>query len=126
MAADEFSGLIGSIARELLGEPNRAYSSKNELRYGSHGSLSVDLEKGTFYDHESQEGGGCIDFVIFKGGMSRPEALDWMRRHGYLEDRPASGANGANGRRGGGNGQADNVVNLRDHHPQRKLVATYP
>ena len=43
--------LMEPVARELLGEPNQRLSSKRELRFGTHGSMSVDLEKGVWQDH---------------------------------------------------------------------------
>ena len=55
--ATEFAQIIGPLAQSFFGEPNRAYSSEHELRYGSRGSFSVDLRKGTWYDHEAEEGG---------------------------------------------------------------------
>src|SRR5262245_30839349 len=103
---DGFIRFLEPIARELLGEPNRALSSKTELRYGQHGSLSINLEKGTFYDHEAGIGGGAIAFVQLKGGfVEQSDALDWMRNHGYLD---ANSGNGTNG-----------------HVRSRKIVASY-
>ena len=55
---DRFAELMESVARELLGEPNPKLSKRNELRYGTNGSLSVDLEKGVFFDFECNQGGG--------------------------------------------------------------------
>lgn len=43
---------------------NPALSSNRELRFGSKGSLSVDLQKQAFYDHESGEGGSLKQFNI--------------------------------------------------------------
>jgi len=54
---------IETVARALLGEPNHKLSSKTELRWGNHGSMSVDLNKGTWFDHEAYEGGGVIDLI---------------------------------------------------------------
>lgn len=75
---DHLPQLIEPVARELLGEPNRAMSSKNELRYGSHGSLSVDLAKGTFYDHEAQQGGGVLDLITRETGKRGDEREHWI------------------------------------------------
>ena len=61
--ADDFARLIEPLARLFFGEPNSRLSTRGELRFGKHGSLSVDLEKGTWYDHEQQIGGGSIDLV---------------------------------------------------------------
>ena len=54
---------IREIALDLLGEPNKKLSNDKELRWGTHGSMSVDLQKGTFYNHELGHGGGVVDLV---------------------------------------------------------------
>jgi AAA domain len=82
--AFEFGQIIGPLAQSLLGEPNRAYSSEHELRYGSKGSLSVDLRKGTWFDHEANEGGGALDLVTRETKLKGPERLDWLKSHGFL------------------------------------------
>ena len=53
--------LMAPVATDLLGKP----TSKNggDWRYGKKGSLSVDVNKGVFYDYESGEGGGVIALV---------------------------------------------------------------
>ena len=51
----------------LLGEPNEKLSKPSELRWGTFGSLSVDLEKGTFYDHEQASGGGLTQLITDQG-----------------------------------------------------------
>ncbi len=58
MPSLSYQELIEPVARALLGEPNERLSKPNELRFGTHGSVAVDLVHGTFYDHESNEGGG--------------------------------------------------------------------
>ena len=55
------------IAIALLGEPNEKLSKPSELRWGTFGSLSVDLEKGTFYDHEQASGGGLTQLITLHG-----------------------------------------------------------
>jgi hypothetical protein len=67
--------LMEPVARRLLGEPNSKLSKpQKELRWGNHGSMSVDLAKGAFYDHESGVGGGVLDL-----GCDRAEAVSWLR-----------------------------------------------
>ena len=39
----DFAAIIEPVARHLLGEPNKALSSKTQLRFGSRGSLSVEI-----------------------------------------------------------------------------------
>ena len=84
--AMEFAQIIGPLAQEFFGEPNRLYSSEYELRYGSKGSLSIDLRKGTWYDHEADEGGGALDLVTRETKLVGSERLDWLKRRGYAFD----------------------------------------
>src|SRR5262249_54892173 len=95
MTDRDFAAVIEPVARALLGAPNRELSSKKELRYGSRGSLCIDLKKGTWYDHEQGYGGGTIDLVVYAqqlhGHDARSRAHDWLRDKGYI-------ANGAAGR----------------------------
>jgi predicted P-loop ATPase len=88
--ASEIARHMETVARRLLGEPNKHLSTKDELRFGTHGSLSVDLEKGTFYDHEAGEGGGVLDLIAREKGGRNGEALDWLRDELdiVLDDRP--------------------------------------
>lgn len=89
MSAVEYTGLIGPVARELLGEPNAKLSSRTELRFGTHGSLSVDLEKGIWYDHEAEEGGGVLALVTRETG--RQDGKAWLVERGHLSaDAPRS------------------------------------
>ena len=79
---DDWSQLIEPIARELLGEPNRAYSTAKELRFGTRGSMSVDLEKGTFFDFETGEGGGVTALIARE---AKVEPSTWLTARGYGE-----------------------------------------
>lgn len=80
MTADPFSGHMEAVARLLCGDVNGPLSSKAELRFGSNGSLSVDLEKGTFYDHEAAKGGGVLDLIARQENISSAQAVEWLRR----------------------------------------------
>lgn len=63
-----------SVALRLLGEPTQKRG--NEWRYGSRGSLSINLESGTWFDHEANEGGGVLDLIRGQG-HERPEG--WLQ-----------------------------------------------
>lgn len=86
---DEFAGCIRPVALALLGEPNRAQSSATELRFGSRGSMSVDLQRGVWHDHEAGNGGGVLDLVARETGRANGEAVDWLREQGFLADMAA-------------------------------------
>ena len=47
MAAD-YAGLIEPLARHFWSEPNEQLSKPADLRFGAHGSKSVDLQKSSF------------------------------------------------------------------------------
>ena len=82
-----YQELIEPVARALLGEPNERLSKPDELRFGTHGSVAVDLAKGTFYDHESNEGGGVLDLVRIKSdsAKTRADAAKWLEHAGFVQ-----------------------------------------
>jgi len=86
MAGEQFATYAEAVAKELLGAPNKAMSTSGELRFGSHGSLSVDIKKGTFYDHESQTGGGVLDLIERETGSKGAAAVEWLRERGFHVD----------------------------------------
>lgn len=88
---DQFARHAAAVARELFGEPNGQLSSKDELRFGAHGSLSIDLKKGTWFDHSEDRGGGVLALIERETGRKNGEAVEWLRDHGYdIEDRGGS------------------------------------
>lgn len=95
----DFSAIAEDVARELLGEPNKALSNEKELRWGSHGSFSLDRSKGVWHDHERGEGGGVLDMIRRERGLVNGQALDWLQERGFIPPRSA--------------------------HSQRRIVATY-
>ena len=74
---------IGDLARELLGDPNRELSTQTQLRFGTHGSIAVELEgddAGRWFDHEQGIGGAGIELLRHRRGLSNGAALDWSRQ----------------------------------------------
>ena len=68
----DFAALMEPVAALLLGEPNARLSKPpRDVRYGTHGSLSVDFESGRFFDHEASVGGGVIDLITHKTGRDQ-------------------------------------------------------
>jgi hypothetical protein len=80
MSGADLSKYMGIVARRLLGKPNRRLSKRHNLRFGTNGSLSVDLKSGTFYSHEDQQGGGVLDLITRVTGVKGKDAITWMSR----------------------------------------------
>ena len=81
----EFARAMGPVARAILGEPTECNRQKGELRFGSRGSLSVDLGAGTWFDHEVGAGGGVLDFVQLRMNTDKAGAVTWLQEHGHIE-----------------------------------------
>src|SRR6516225_1742476 len=90
----DFATLMQPFALALWGEPNSMLSKPpRDVRYGSHGSLSVDFENGQFFDHENNVGGGVLDLIGHKTGCDHSGAMSWLRAQGLLNESPSQ-ANG--------------------------------
>ena len=59
--SDKWSANIKSVAKHFWGEPSK--ETKEELRFGSQGSKTVNLSAGTWYCFETEKGGGVVDLV---------------------------------------------------------------
>ena len=81
MASNTLVEVIGQLARHFFGQPTK--SSETELRFGTHGSKRIDLENGTWFDHEAKEGGGVLDLIKHEKGFTEDsECFGWMEREG--------------------------------------------
>src|SRR5262249_1375118 len=76
------AGLMADVAPRLLGEPNKEKSSKDELRYGKKGSLSVNLKNDTWFDHEAGIGGGVLDLIR----LYHDDPYTWLREERLISD----------------------------------------
>jgi AAA domain len=74
---------MAGVAKLLLGEPNKQLSKKDELRYGTRGSLAINLKDGTFFNHETLEGGGVLKLIELKTGRTGAARIDWLRDNGF-------------------------------------------
>ena len=73
---------MDELARHLLGEPNAALCSREQLRYGNKGSVAVDIagdKAGKWYDHERGIGGDGLELVCQTLNLGRGDACDWGR-----------------------------------------------
>jgi putative DNA primase/helicase len=92
--SSELVRAMGPVARELLGEPTEENKTKRQLRFGNRGSMSVDLGKGTWHDHEAGKGGGVLALVQEQRSLDKEEAIAWLRERGHLpEADPSRSAN---------------------------------
>src|SRR5687768_9147035 len=80
--AARLNARIADLARALLGEPNPALSTKAQLRFGSKGSVAVEIdgpEAGKWFDHEAGVGGDGLEMIRHRRGIANGEACDWAR-----------------------------------------------
>ena len=78
----DYSGLMGEVALALLGEPTSKHHGGLEWRYGRYGSLSIDLHKNVYYDHEAGQGGGVLDLIVRENGGDHRDAVEWLDAKG--------------------------------------------
>jgi hypothetical protein len=83
----DIARLMQPVATMLLGTPNAKLSSKHELRYGTRGSMAIDLKKGVWHDHERGVGGGVLDFIHDQTGLDDRDAWGWIEEHGLQIER---------------------------------------
>lgn len=69
---------MAEVARNLLGDPNPKHSGPHEWRYGARGSFAINVETGTWFDHEAGIGGGVIDLVRRERRCGVADALRWL------------------------------------------------
>jgi AAA domain len=112
------------IAREFLGEPNRALSTKRELRFGAHGSMSIDLQKGVWFDHEAGEGGDEFGFVKVQIGGSDRDVFEWLEQRGFKDGNGVS-ANSRNISFGAAADPLKGVSLKKESSKQLRIVQTW-
>jgi hypothetical protein len=80
----EYRDCAERVAREVLGDPNRQLSNSKELRWGTHGSMKLNLEDGTFYCHETKDGGGVRWFLHYKLNLDDPGVDEFLKTRRYV------------------------------------------
>ena len=71
------------VATSILGEPNQKLSNANNLRFGSKGSMSVNIagkHQGKFHNFETGESGNMIQLIQNELGLGFKEALEYGQR----------------------------------------------
>jgi hypothetical protein len=82
----DFASLMLPVVCRVRGDPNKDLSTKEECRWGNKGSLVVKVRQGVYYDHETKEGGGVLDFVRRYCNDSDP--WGWLRNERLIEGDP--------------------------------------
>ncbi len=82
------------LVSDVLGQPNRALSSRLVKRWGRKGSFKLNLTgdlRGRYYDYEAQSGGDMLSFIQDNHtGSNFADALKWARNYlGWPVDGPA-------------------------------------
>ena len=73
---------IDDLARELLGEPNAGLSTQEQLRFGTKGSIAIEIkgaQRGRWFDHEQGIGGDGMKLIRARLGLANGAACDWAR-----------------------------------------------
>ena len=87
--------LMEDVALHFLGPLNTKQSNndRTKLRFGTNGSVSVDLTKGVWYDWENNIGGGAVDLIMRETGLSETRAAyEWAESEGYWTNGKINGA----------------------------------
>lgn len=123
---DDLGRHMEEIALAIMGEPNRRQSTKQKLRWGSNGSFAVDIQKGTAYDHEAQEGGGALWLIEKQLGLTGKDAFDWMKNEGFLA-RDDDMRSSTHDRKPAPRGKPDESREKQGGgaRPKREIAATY-
>ena len=76
----DFDALMEPVAIRLLGEPSQKRG--NDWRYGTRGSLSVDIKNGRWFDYEANKGGGVLELIRRK---QYGDPMLWLRSVGLAD-----------------------------------------
>lgn len=71
---------IVELAHTLLGQPNKSLSTSTQLRYGSKGSLAIEIQDprcGQWFDHEQGKGGAGLELICSELNLDTGAACEW-------------------------------------------------
>ena len=64
-STEDWQSIAKSVAIDVLGEPSKKNAA--EWRWGNKGSFVLNIQDGTFFDFEHNDGGGLLWFLKLKG-----------------------------------------------------------
>ena len=120
----DFATHMGTVALALRGQPVSKHG--NEWRYGTNGSLSVDIKRGTFFNHETKEGGGVVAFI--RSEIPGTNELDYLAGLGCIKkprDPAPPRSNGANEIPNDAAGDPFKNTTFKNTSPQFHIVKTW-
>jgi hypothetical protein len=74
----DYSGWMGEVALVLLGESTNEHRGGLEWRYSTYRSLSIDLQKNVYCDHEAGQRGGVLDLIVRGEGDDHRDAVECL------------------------------------------------
>lgn len=81
----DFAAMMPKVAALLLGSKNERMSRGSRLRFGSKGSMEVDVADGWFADHEANVQGGVLDLICHREGCDKAGAFRWLEENRLKE-----------------------------------------
>ena len=79
---DALNADAAAVGQALLGPPNRTASTGATLRWGTKGSVALEVRgprRGLWHDHEAAEGGDLLALIRRSRVSSFQEAVEWAR-----------------------------------------------
>jgi len=123
MSSVDWQRIAPEVAKQLLGEPKSI--SSTEMRWNTHGSMVLNLEKGLFYNFEEGFGGGVVDLIKYLN----EDVSTILKQFGYDQALPndsllsvsVTPPNGTNK----GNARSFTKVQMRELHSQAIVKVQY-
>ena len=80
----DWPAIAEPVVSALLGAPNGRLTRGRRWRYGTKGSMSVNLDRGTWYDFEAVEGGGLLALIKRVQRTDNAGAFQWLAEQGHV------------------------------------------
>lgn len=123
MSNVDWQRIAPEVAKQLLGEPSSTTSK--ELRWGTHGSMTLNLTEGTWYDFENQVGGGIIDLIKYRN----QDVATILKSFGYDQALPSDSLLSVSGlphnSTNKGNARSFSKVQMRELYSQAIVKVQY-
>jgi hypothetical protein len=84
----DFAQHAVEVATHFWGDPNPRLSTTQRMVWGANGSKKLEVEDGTWFDHEQHVGGGVLSLVMTEKQCDKAGAVRWLETNHFLEARP--------------------------------------